>query len=424
MQYTKTYQLYKTTDFLGQKKSLTLTYDTDMKIDIHLDHVDGTKEHISTFNVSGIDEVAKNDIAQKEDSSKPKVTLSFELTRSALLQLNKAEAKVDETVVVEDKPANKTSSKSKNATNDTESSSSEENKPTEDQSDSENTSSESSEKTEEAPKKTKKKTHSYPLYKITREHYGEPTLTREQIQKAKDRLRQFEKRDEDKKRTDKAKNDFESVIYSMRDWLNEEENQGFVPGDEGEDLRSRLVKEEDWLMDEGDQAGLGEYVKRYTELNGKLQSYKTRKTEYNQREDAVSNAYTKLENFEEKLDDLKTKKPWITDDQKKDVRERLEETKDWLEQSVKKQKQTPLSQDPIFMVSEITTKLKRVEQVFTRVSNTPKPKPKFDNKNIKIDNITIDGNENVDWGDFIKINNGDDDIPDIDTMGGKFKKQQ
>lgn len=35
MVYDKEYLLYKKSDFLGQKKTLTLTYDTDMKIDVY-----------------------------------------------------------------------------------------------------------------------------------------------------------------------------------------------------------------------------------------------------------------------------------------------------------------------------------------------------------------------------------------------------
>lgn len=34
-------------------------------------------------------------------------------------------------------------------------------------------------------------------------------------------MRWFEKRDEEKAKTDKAKNDFESVIYAMRSWVSE-----------------------------------------------------------------------------------------------------------------------------------------------------------------------------------------------------------
>ena len=65
-----------------------------------------------TYSLNSIDDIAKNDIAIKEGSSLPKVTLSFELTRSGLIQLNKAEAKIEETYTIEDrilKTPNKTS---------------------------------------------------------------------------------------------------------------------------------------------------------------------------------------------------------------------------------------------------------------------------------------------------------------------------
>lgn len=43
-------------------------------------------------------------MATKEGSSKPKVTLSFELTRSHILKITKAEVKIDELVRTEVKP--------------------------------------------------------------------------------------------------------------------------------------------------------------------------------------------------------------------------------------------------------------------------------------------------------------------------------
>ena len=104
--YDRTYQIYKTGDYLGQRKSLSLTYDTNMKIDVYLG-ADTEGEHIQTFNISGIDEISNSELSKREGVSKPRVTLSFELTRSGILQLNKAEAKVDELYWVE-LPANKT----------------------------------------------------------------------------------------------------------------------------------------------------------------------------------------------------------------------------------------------------------------------------------------------------------------------------
>jgi hypothetical protein len=54
-----------------------------------------------SYFLEEIEEIEDSDIAKKEDSSKPKVSLSFELSRSHILTLNKAEVKIDETVVVE-----------------------------------------------------------------------------------------------------------------------------------------------------------------------------------------------------------------------------------------------------------------------------------------------------------------------------------
>jgi hypothetical protein len=35
IQYDRTYQLYKIGDYLGQRKTLSLTYDTNLKIDVY-----------------------------------------------------------------------------------------------------------------------------------------------------------------------------------------------------------------------------------------------------------------------------------------------------------------------------------------------------------------------------------------------------
>ena len=54
------------------------------------------KTKVATFKVSEIDRVAQT-AALQNGTSQPKVQLSFELTRSGLIQLNKAEAKIEET---------------------------------------------------------------------------------------------------------------------------------------------------------------------------------------------------------------------------------------------------------------------------------------------------------------------------------------
>lgn len=86
-----------------------------MKIDIYSED-DDKKELLVTYTVKGIDE-ATTKAAKLENATTPKVTLSFELTRSGLIQLNKAEAKVEETYIVEERQPKATKSRVLNATN-------------------------------------------------------------------------------------------------------------------------------------------------------------------------------------------------------------------------------------------------------------------------------------------------------------------
>lgn len=67
---------------------------------------DGTEEAelFTTYTLSELAEIANNTIAIKEDSTKPKVSLSFELNRSHILKLIKVSAEIVETRVEEIKP--------------------------------------------------------------------------------------------------------------------------------------------------------------------------------------------------------------------------------------------------------------------------------------------------------------------------------
>uniref|UniRef100_S4REL5 Hypoxia up-regulated protein 1 n=1 Tax=Petromyzon marinus TaxID=7757 RepID=S4REL5_PETMA len=350
--YEKNYVLYKRTDYLGQKKSLSLTYDTDMKIDVYSESEDGKKEKVSTYVIKGIDTVASNDIANQ-----PKVTLSFELSRS-----------VEERVPTPKKNKTAKATKDTNATNETDGTSNT-------TSDAANTTTDEAQPAEPTPaqpqfvKKTKKRTIPYPLSQIEKTFYGLPSLTTEQLRASKERLRWLEKRDEDKFKTEKSKNDYETVIYALRDWINEEENMPFVGAAKVEEIQEILREAENWLEEDG-------YNAKYIEINGKFSSLKMRKEEYGLRDQAVDNAKSKLQKLLDKIDDWTTKKAWITTDQKKDVIDKIKEVLAWLEDVVEKQKGIALDEDPAFKVSEIDNKLKRANQLFDRVNSTPKPKEK------------------------------------------------
>jgi hypothetical protein len=98
------------------------------------------------------------------------------------------------------------------------------------------------------------------------------------------------------------------------------------------------------------------------------------------------------------------------------VYDKLAEVRNWISEKIEKQAESPLNVDPVFKIAELEVKAKRVETLFTKMSSKTKPKePKEPSstskygKNIKIDNMTFDGNSgDINWEDLIKINNGKD----------------
>jgi hypothetical protein len=159
------------TDYLGQKKNLNLNYDTNMKIDVYAGQ-DSEGDHLATFTVNGIDEIAASDLLKKENVTRPRVSLQFELTRTGLLQLNKVDAKVEETYWQEIPPVQNKTKKSKNAT-----------KESNDTSSAANATDESTTPVEppKPEKVQKKRSTSYNLNRIERVQNGAVTLTKEQI---------------------------------------------------------------------------------------------------------------------------------------------------------------------------------------------------------------------------------------------------
>lgn len=76
-------------------------------------------------------------------------------------------------------------------------------------------------------------------------------MTAEQKKEAKSRLRAHDKRDQDKLKTDEARNGYESLIYEFRSWLSEEENHVFMESGEQETWYAKCNEAEEWLEDEG-----------------------------------------------------------------------------------------------------------------------------------------------------------------------------
>lgn len=59
-------------------------------------------------------------------------------------------------------------------------------------------------------------------------HHTVTLLSSEQKKEAKARLKAHNQRDSDKLKTDEARNNYESLIYEFRSWLNDDDNQLWI----------------------------------------------------------------------------------------------------------------------------------------------------------------------------------------------------
>jgi len=83
--------------------------------------------------------------------------------------------------------------------------------------------------------------------------HGVRLLSEDQIKESKKRLKTLEKRDEDKKLTDEAKNSYESLIYEFRGFLREDENFIYTSDEDREALITKTEDAEEWLYDAGSE---------------------------------------------------------------------------------------------------------------------------------------------------------------------------
>lgn len=101
IEYEKETILYKRSDYLGQKKTIHLAYDVDMNIEATAIYDDGREELLTTIDINDISTIMEGKVFKEGNITKPKVSLSFELSRSNIFQLLSAKISVDETVLEE-----------------------------------------------------------------------------------------------------------------------------------------------------------------------------------------------------------------------------------------------------------------------------------------------------------------------------------
>jgi len=384
------------------KKVLTFNRKEDFYMDIKVSNPERLPEcdspMIGAYNISGVEKAVGYN-----ETEKPKISITFELDRSGLLVVTKAEGKAEswtEETVVKKKEA-------KNATEDETASGDDSEEKSDSEQEAEKTeeaaeeSADASSETEESESETKEeeaadgeKAEDEAPAEETEEEEEEETeiklvkkvhrvaldwnftavdmtpLTEAHSKASKKMMSAIQKRMDDIAEMNKIKNDVEAHVFQTRDAFEyNEELKNVMSEEEMDTIRSSLSEVEEWLWDDHE---LQEYKDKLKELRKEMKPANTRKQELEDRPKALAQAKEQIESIkayvlnETAMENVNVNDTAI-------IQSATEAFEAWIAEKEAAQEALALTEPPAVLASEIVTE---AEEHRNKVSEALRPKVK------------------------------------------------
>lgn len=401
----KNVKLFKVGHKIPAKRLLTFKRDEDLTFTVKYDgELPATvPQTVAKYNITGV----KKAMDKYPNGTKPKINVSFRLTRSGLVEVDKAEAAIEEMVEVEVcetiKPKKKNAT-DENATDvnatdteeapaaaekaeeapaeeekkeETEKKEGEEEKKEGD--DKEKKEGEDKEKKEEPTKvckmKEEKRVHRVALQIESETPLPRP-ITAAQFKEIKKELDAYDEREKKIRDRAAAFNALESYIYTTREKLEDKPELIEVTSKEWRDeFNEKLTKQGAWLDEDGWEAStevLGEKLGELTTM-GDAAFYRMKQAL--DRPDAIKKARAVVRIAEESVQNLTKKMSWLNESHTQIVTNKTDHFTEWLDNVTTQQEAAPKHEDPIFSVEDVYRRFPAIEEAIKRLSRVPKPLP-------------------------------------------------
>lgn len=194
-------------------------------------------------------------------------------------------------------------------------------------------------------------------------------------------LNYFEESEKIKKKNSESKNMLESVIYKIRDLINDIELKKFIKDEEVVVLDKTAADLEEWFFsDEAFNSNYTVFDEKYNNVSGLLVPIDLRKKEYSQREEVFKRSRKYLEEINLKLHDIKKYRNWISEEEINKSYLIVDNLNSWLNKTESELSESELFNDPIVYNSEIVKKVKKAEDELYRLRAIKKPANNDKNK--------------------------------------------
>lgn len=165
------------------------------------------------------------------------------------------------------------------------------------------------------------------------------------------------------------------MIYKLREWLRDEDFYPYVEESERDSQIESLNEMEEWLYEDGADAKYTVYQEKEKNLTALFNKYNSRKDEAEARPELIENTKTFMNKIMERVQEWNESKPWITEEEKKDVFDKIDEFKKWLDDQVEEQGSKPTHEDPLFTQKDVRKKASSIKKLFEKVKSKKRPDP-------------------------------------------------
>lgn len=371
--------LFKMNSKMPHKKLISMTRTDDLLATLTLGEPDdaASGSPMATFNVTGV--AAAYARMQKDENrkvlSKPKVSITFALSTSGLIDVSKAEMSIELLEKYEDFEMVPDPNATVNAIDSDESAA--EAAVNSSSSNSTNATAMIKVKVE----KERKRLH-YVTLKVAKEVQGAATpITPSVVQECISRNAELLRQEQIRRTNAEAKNALESFIIDTRDKMSDESVEQVSTEEEREAIRSKFDTMEEWIYEDGQGLEASAYHAKKRELTSLTSPIFLRHAELEARPKAAATAREAVNWTMTILDTWATERPEITEEERKRVSGMCANFTEWLDASEAEQAKLPLTSPPAFRSTEVNAKLEPIETEVRKLIRKPKPKPPKVSKN-------------------------------------------
>jgi len=414
---TKDKLLFKANTKFPHKKLITMSRAEDLQVSLGYRAEDGTShaEPISTFNISGVSSAVErlSKDPKRTAIGKPKLSVTFALTSSGLLEVSKSELALEMVEKYDDYEmvaSNETEAEADNATaaaeEKTEEAKEEEAKEGEEKKEEAKEEAGEEAKEEAAPangtaagnassnasngtkmmrvkvEKERKRMH-YTTLTADKVALGKTLpISDEHVKVAIQRNIALLEAEKVRARNAEAKNVLESFIIETRSRVSSDEGiEQVSPEEERQQIGDEFEKSEDWLYEEGRDLDAAAYAKKKKELEKMTAPLFLRLSELEARPRVVTQANEAINWTLTILQTWATERPEVSEAERTQVAAMCANFSEWLEGAEEKQAALQPHEEPAFLSQHVTAKLEPIEKEVRRLIRKPKPKPPKVKKN-------------------------------------------